>query len=294
MRKVTIQLRITERDSSVLIRHLNDIKKYKVLTIEEEVRLAKKINEGDLDAKNKFICCNARFVVSVAKTIYPYGLSLADLVSEGNLGLIEAARRYDETKGFKFITYSVWYIRQYIHKYIVEQRDLIKIPGNQRLILAKINKVNRQFEHLYNRIASYGEISELTGLSIQQVKDSLSNPGQILHLDRPINGSENLALIDVLEDENSTKPDEGVNIQSDQFILNELLALLSERQRAIIYHFFGLNNYARLTLDEIASVVKLSKERTRQLKDEGIRFMRWASKDKPLFQDYFQPPPSAL
>ena len=295
MRKIRIDIKITERESSVLNRHLNDIKKYRLLTIEEEVNLARRIKQGDLKAKNMLICANVRFVVSVAKTFYSCGLSLDDLISEGNIGLIEAARKFDETKGFKFITYSVWYIHQFIHKYIVEHRALIRIPGNQRLILARINKINHKFEHMYNRSASYEELSELTSLSIQQVKDSLSNPGQIFHLDKHVNDGESLALIDILEDKNTIKPDDEINNQSDLFNLNKLLAILSDRQQAIIQHFFGINNYSRLTLDEIAAVVKLSKERTRQLKDEGIKTMRWAIKDKQNFNDYsFQPPPNAL
>ncbi|MES2830143.1 MAG: RNA polymerase sigma factor RpoD/SigA [Bacteroidota bacterium] len=285
MKKISIQVKFTDRDSDALTRHLNDIRKYKLLTIEEEIELAKKIKLGDVDAKNRFICANARFVVSVAKTFYAYGVSLPDLVSEGNLGLIEAARRYDESKGFKFITYSVWYIRQYIHKYIVEQRGLIRIPGNQRIILAKINKVNQEFEHTFHRSATYEEIAERTDLSLQQVKDSLSNPGQVLHLDRMIGEKENLALIDVVVNENSVIPDHDMIIQSDNQNVIELLAILSERQRNIVQHFFGLNGFSRLTLDEIAEVVKLSKERTRQLKDEGIKLMRWSSKGKSMFNN---------
>lgn len=275
MRQLKITNNITSRESLSLDKYLSDINKIDLLTIEEEAELAKRIKEGDDQALDILTKANLRFVVSVAKKYQNNGLSLSDLINEGNIGLIKAARRFDETKGFKFISYAVWWIRQSILQAIVEHSRIIRLPHNKINNLSKINEVFLSFVQEFEREPTYDELSELLDIPVADVKVILQSTGRHLSTDAPISDEENASsLIDTISDPNITSPDMILLQQSIKDEIKFGLSFLAPKEEKILKAFFGIDHVKSMTLDEISQYYNTSKERVRQIKDRALRKLR--------------------
>ena len=284
MKKIKINPSITDRSNSLKI-YLRDIKKNNLLTIEEEIKLCRLIQEGNKDALDKLICANTRFVVSVAKAMRFENASLSELISLGNLGLIEAARKFDSSMGFRFISFAVWHIKREMYNYFLSKNP-IRIPQNQKITLAKINKLSAEFEQKNHRSPTIEEVVLLTGFKLEQVLDAMSSAISVVSIDESIKGDESLTLIDKLKNENSPAADEIVQNEATSKDIEQLLSILSKRDKSIVAMFFGLNGHTRMTLKEISITVNLSKERTRQIKDFSIKKMEKSIHNKRLRSDY--------
>jgi RNA polymerase primary sigma factor len=267
MRQLKITQSITNRESQSLDKYLHEIGKVDLITAEEEVELAQRIREGDQVALEKLTKTNLRFVVSVAKQYQNQGLTLGDLINEGNLGLIKAAKRFDETKGFKFISYAVWWIRQSILQAIAEQSRIVRLPLNQVGSLSKISKAFSKLEQEYEREPSPEELADILETTVDKVSDTLSNSGRHVSMDAPFVQGEENTLLDVLEnhdpDTDSSLIDESLSEE-----IKRSLATLTEREREIIVLFFGLGSNHQLSLEEIGEKFNLTRERVRQIKME--------------------------
>ena len=281
MRQLKITKSITNRESASLDKYLQEIGKEELISVEEEVELAQRIKKGDRDALEKLTRANLRFVVSVAKQYQNQGLSLPDLINEGNLGLIKAAEKFDETRGFKFISYAVWWIRQSILQALAEQSRIVRLPLNQVGSLNKINKAFSRFEQENERKPSPEELAESLELPRDKVTDTLKVSGRHISMDAPFIEGEDNSLLDVLPNNDSPK--------ADKFLLNESLvkeidrslATLTERERDIIKLFFGIG-IMEMTLEEIGEKFGLTRERVRQIKEKAIRRLRHTSRSKLL------------
>ncbi len=262
--------------------YLREIGETRLITAQEEVRLAKRIKEGDHEALEKLTKANLRFVVSVAKQYQNQGLSLADLINEGNIGLIKAAKRFDETRGFKFISYAVWWIRQAILQALAEQSRIVRLPLNRVGTLHKIGKISSSLEQEYGREPSPDEIAKELELSAVEVSDTLKISNSHLSLDAPFSTSEDNSLMDVLEDEFQPAPDEALLDESLRLEIERALDSLSRREAEVINLYFGLNHEKALTLEEIGARFNLTRERVRQIKEKAIRRLRHASRSKSL------------
>jgi RNA polymerase primary sigma factor len=262
--------------------YLREIGETRLITAEEEVKLAKRIKEGDQEALEKLTKANLRFVVSVAKQYQNQGLSLADLINEGNIGLIKAAKRFDETRGFKFISYAVWWIRQAILQALAEQSRIVRLPLNRVGTLHKIGKISSSLEQEYGREPSPSEIAKELELSAVEVSDTLRISNSHLSLDAPFSTSEDNSLMDVLEDEFQPAPDEALLDESLRLEIERALDTLSRREAEVINLYFGLNHEKALTLEEIGARFNLTRERVRQIKEKAIRRLRHASRSKSL------------
>ena len=262
--------------------YLREIGETPLLTAAEEVALAKRIRAGDHDALERLTKANLRFVVSVAKQYQNQGLSLADLINEGNIGLIKAAKRFDETRGFKFISYAVWWIRQAILQALAEQSRIVRLPLNRVGTLHKIGKVSSSLEQEFGREPSPEEIAEHLDLSEIEVSDTLKISNSHLSLDAPFSTSEDNSLIDVLEDEYQPSPDEQLLGDSLRVEIEKALETLTAREAEVINLYFGLNQEKALTLEEIGARFNLTRERVRQIKEKAIRRLRHASRSKSL------------
>jgi RNA polymerase primary sigma factor len=262
--------------------YLREIGETPLLTADEEVTLAKRIRAGDHDALEKLTKANLRFVVSVAKQYQNQGLSLADLINEGNIGLIKAAKRFDETRGFKFISYAVWWIRQAILQALAEQSRIVRLPLNRVGTLHKIGKVSSSLEQEFGREPSPEEIATHLDLSEIEVSDTLKISNSHLSLDAPFSTSEDNSLIDVLEDEYQPSPDEQLLGDSLRVEIEKALETLTAREAEVINLYFGLNQEKALTLEEIGARFNLTRERVRQIKEKAIRRLRHASRSKSL------------
>lgn len=281
MKKIKITTSITSRDESFK-KFLKEISKYPLLSVEEEVSLVLKAKQGDIGARDKIVLSNSRFVVSIAKTFQYTGLPLMDLISEGQFGLIDAVNRFDETRGFRLITFAVWQIRQTIYKFINDQLRMIRLPGNQIIIGSKVRRVSQELEQILERMPTHHEIADFTALTLSQIKDSITNPNLVLSIDKVSDYDSGTRLVDIIENANAPRTDYELDRTSDQINLDRLLRILPQRQIKIVQHFFGMNGYSHLTLEEIALTVGLSKERTRQLKDDGVRRLSIAVRHNPL------------
>jgi len=282
MRQLKITQSITNRESQSLDKYLHEIGKVDLITAEEEVILAQKIREGDQAALERLTKTNLRFVVSVAKQYQNQGLTLGDLINEGNLGLIKAAKRFDETKGFKFISYAVWWIRQSILQAIAEQSRIVRLPLNQVGSLSKISKAFSKLEQEYEREPSPEELAEILETTVDKVSDTLSNSGRHVSMDAPFVQGEENTLLDVLEntdpDTDSTLIDESLSEE-----IKRSLATLTEREREIIILFFGLSGANhQLSLEEIGEKFSLTRERVRQIKDKALQRLRHTSRSRIL------------
>lgn len=285
MRQLKITKSITNRESASLDKYLQEIGREELITAEEEVVLAKKIKDGDQEALEKLTRANLRFVVSVAKQYQNQGLSLPDLINEGNLGLIKAARRFDETRGFKFISYAVWWIRQSILQALAEQSRIVRLPLNQVGSLNKINKAYSKLEQEFEREPSAEEIASILDLPIDKVSDTMKVSGRHVSMDAPFANGEESSLLDVLVNHDSLKADNGLMMESLSKEIDRALSTLTERERDVVKLFFGIGLNHGLTLEEIGDKFDLTRERVRQIKEKAIRRLRHSSRSK-LLQQY--------
>ncbi|HIA35230.1 MAG TPA: RNA polymerase sigma factor RpoD/SigA [Flavobacteriales bacterium] len=284
MRQLKITKQLTNRETASLDKYLLDISKLELITAEEEVELAIKIRAGDQIALEQLTKANLRFVVSCAKQYQNQGLSLPDLINEGNLGLIKAAQRFDETRGFKFISYAVWWIRQSILQALAEQARVVRLPLNKIGSIQKINKAFSKLEQKFEREPSADEVAECLEVSTKDVNESMKNSGRHVSMDAPVsNNEENSAnLYDLMQSEDSPKPDSGLINESLQNEIERALATLPPREAEVVQCFFGLGGKPPMTLEEIGSRYDLTRERVRQIKDKAIRRLKSTSKSKLL------------
>ncbi len=281
MRQLKITQSITNRESQSLDKYLHEIGKVDLITAEEEVILAQKIRAGDQAALERLTKTNLRFVVSVAKQYQNQGLTLGDLINEGNLGLIKAAKRFDETKGFKFISYAVWWIRQSILQAIAEQSRIVRLPLNQVGSLSKISKAFSKLEQEYEREPSPEELAEQLETTVEKISDTLSNSGRHVSMDAPFVQGEENTLLDVLENRDPNT-DNNLIDESLSEEIKRSLATLTDREREIIVLFFGLGSNQPLSLEEIGEQFSLTRERVRQIKDKALQRLRHASRSRIL------------
>ena len=281
MRQLKITQSITNRESQSLDKYLHEIGKVDLISAEEEVILAQRIREGDQAALEKLTKTNLRFVVSVAKQYQNQGLTLGDLINEGNLGLIKAAKRFDETKGFKFISYAVWWIRQSILQAIAEQSRIVRLPLNQVGSLSKISKSFSKLEQEYEREPSPEELAVNLETTVDKVSDTLSNSGRHVSMDAPFVQGEENTLLDVLENDD---PDTDRTLMNESLSeeIQRTLSTLTDREREIIILFFGLGRNHPLSLEEIGEQFNLTRERVRQIKDKALQRLRHTSRSKLL------------
>lgn len=282
MRQLKITKSITNRESASLEKYLSEIGKEGMINAEEEVRLAKRIRDGDQDSLDKLTRANLRFVVSVAKQYQNQGLSLPDLINEGNLGLIKAAKRFDETRGFKFISYAVWWIRQSILQAIAEQSRIVRLPLNQVGSLGRISKAFSKLEQEYEREPSAEELAALTDIPIDKISDALRISGKHVSMDAPFSNGEENTLLDVIENAESPRADIQLMTESLNKEIDRSLSTLTEREREVIVLFFGLGLTHGLTLEEIGDKFDLTRERVRQIKEKAIRRLRHKQRCKLL------------
>ena len=273
MRQLKITQSITNRESTALEKYLQDISHEGLVSVEEEIELARKIKKGDVKALEKLTKANLRFVVSVAKQYQNQGLSLPDLINEGNLGLIKAAKKYDETRGFKFISYAVWWIRQSIMQAISEKSRIVRVPINQMGVIHKMRKVVQQFEQEYQRLPSIDEIAEQIDLPKEKIVEIMSMITKKISMDAPISTNDDGNLLDVLPNKNSPSADEDLLEEGLKKEIERLLVSLSEREQIILRGYFGINQ-REMSLEEIGEQTGLTRERVRQLKEKAIKRLR--------------------
>ena len=281
MRQLKIIKQVTNRETPSLDKYLHEIGRVELITAEEEVELARRIRQGDNGAIEKLVNANLRFVVSVAKQYQNQGLSLPDLINEGNLGLIKAAEKFDETRGFKFISYAVWWIRQSILQALAEQSRIVRLPLNQVGSLNKINKAFSKFEQENERTPSPEELADLLELPKEKVADTLRVSGRHVSVDAPFVEGEDNSLLDVLINNDSPNADRKLINESLSREIDRALSTLTERERDIIKLFFGIG-VQEMTLEEIGEKFALTRERVRQIKEKAIRRLRHTSRSKLL------------
>ena len=281
MRQLKITKSITNRESEALEKYLSEIGKEELLSAEEEVELAQRIRKGDKKALEKLTKSNLRFVVSVAKQYQNQGLSLPDLINEGNVGLIKAAEKYDETRGFKFISYAVWWIRQSILQAIAEQSRIVRLPLNQLGSMNKINRMLTKFEQENERRPSVDEISEVIDIPEEKVDEAINVSGRQVSVDAPFVDGEDNSLLDVLVNNDAPMADKQLVIESLQAEIMDALKMLTIRERNIITAFYGIGQ-PEMTLEEIGAKFGLTRERVRQIKEKAIRRLRGNTKNKIL------------
>jgi len=281
MRQLKITKSITNRESASLDKYLQEIGREELVTPEEEVELAQRIRKGDPVALEKLTRANLRFVVSVAKQYQNQGLSLPDLINEGNLGLIKAAQKFDETRGFKFISYAVWWIRQSILQALAEQSRIVRLPLNQVGSLNKINKALSKFEQENERQPSNEELSEMIDVPKDKISDTLRVSGRHVSVDAPFVEGEDNSLLDVLPNDDSPSADKGLVNESLNTEIERALSTLTDREREIVKSFFGIG-CQEMTLEEIGERFGLTRERVRQIKEKAIRRLKSPSRSKLL------------
>jgi len=282
MRQLKISKQITNRESESLDKYLQEIGKVDLITSDEEVELAKRIREGDQIALEKLTKANLRFVVSVAKQYQNNGLTLGDLINEGNLGLIKAAQRFDETRGFKFISYAVWWIRQSIMQALAEQSRIVRLPLNRVGSLNKISKTFSELEQRYQREPSSEELAEALDITTDEVTDTMKISGRHVSMDAPFAQGEENGLLDVLENTSEETPDSMLMMDSLRREVQRALATLTERESEVISYYFGLNGETAMTLEEIGERFNLTRERVRQIKEKATRRLRHSSRSNAL------------
>src|SRR5690554_1508144 len=282
MRQLKITKQVTNRESKSLDKYLQDISKIPLITADEEVELAQRIREGDQLALDKLTTSNLRFVVSVAKQYQNQGLTLPDLINEGNAGLVKAAKRFDETRGFKFISYAVWWIRQAILQALAEQSRIVRLPLNKIGSINKINKAYSFLEQTHERPPSAEEIATELDLTIKDVKQSMKISGRHVSMDAPLREGETSSLYDVVSSSDSPRPDRLLMTESLSLEIDRALNTLSQRESDVIRLNFGLSNQPPMTLDEIGKTFDLTRERVRQIREKGIKRLKHTSKSKIL------------
>ncbi len=282
MRQLKISKQITNRESQSLDKYLQEIGRVDLLTPDEEVELAVRIKKGDQLALEKLTKANLRFVVSVAKQYQNQGLTLGDLINEGNLGLIKAAQRFDETRGFKFISYAVWWIRQSILQALAEQSRIVRLPLNRVGSLNKISKTFSELEQKYEREPSPDEMAQFLDLTTAEVMDTIKISGRHVSMDAPFANGEENSLLDVLIDDGGETPDNELLNDSLRREVQRALSTLTHREADVVTLYFGLNGIQPLTLEEIGEKFSLTRERVRQIKEKAIRRLRHATRSKSL------------
>lgn len=282
MRQLNITKQVTNRETASLDKYLHDIGKVELITAEEEVELARKIKDGDQDALDRLTKANLRFVVSVAKQYQNQGLNLPDLINEGNLGLMKAAQRFDETRGFKFISYAVWWIRQSILQALAEQSRIVRLPLNKIGTINKIAKAYAQLEQELQREPKAEEVARFLDITEAEVKDSLRNASRHVSMDASLNQDEDNNMYDVLRSEDTPTPDKGLLYESLKLEINRLISTLPQREADVVKLYFGLDSKHPLTLEEIGEKFDLTRERVRQIKEKAIRRLKHTSKCKNL------------
>lgn len=285
MKQLTISKQITNRESISFDKYLAEIAKLPMITAEEEVELAKRIQAGDEEALKKLVSANLRFVVSVAKQYQNMGLKLDDLINEGNYGLVRAAQKFDEKRGFKFISYAVWWIRQSILSAIVEQSRLVRLPLNKIADIKKITNASVKLEQIHNREPTTEEVAEVLEMKASEIEDIMNFAKWHVSLDSPFSSDEEGSLIDVLEDTSALNPSEKLVSQSLSIEITRLLASLNDREKEVIKLFYGLGNKRAHSLEEIAEKLSLSRERIRQLRDQSLKKLSQSTKVQ-LFKNY--------
>ena len=282
MRQLKITKQVTNRETASLDKYLQEIGKVDLITADEEVELAQRIKAGDQTALEKLTKANLRFVVSVAKQYQNQGLTLPDLINEGNLGLIKAAKRFDETRGFKFISYAVWWIRQSILQALAEQFRIVRLPLNK---IGSINKINKMFAFLEQeneRPPSAEEIAKKLDMTVNDVKESMKNSGRHVSMDAPLIEGEDSNLYDVLNSGESPNPDKKLLHESLRIEINRALETLTPREADVVKLYFGLGEHQPMTLEEIGETFDLTRERVRQIKEKAIRRLKHTSRSKIL------------
>jgi RNA polymerase primary sigma factor len=282
MRQLKIVKQITNRESQSLDKYLQEIGKVDLITSEVEVELAKRIREGDQMALEKLTKANLRFVVSVAKQYQNNGLTLGDLINEGNVGLIKAAKRFDETRGFKFISYAVWWIRQSIMQALAEQSRIVRLPLNRVGTLNKITKTFSDLEQKFQREPSTEEMAEVLQVTTEEVADTLKIGSRHVSMNAPFVQGEENGLLDVLENDSEETPDSGLMVDSLRREVQRALSTLTQRESDVMAFYFGLNGADALTLEEIGQKFNLTRERVRQIKEKATRRLRHSSRSKTL------------
>jgi len=282
MRQLKIAKQVTNRESLSLDKYLHEIGKINLVTSEEEIELAKKIKRGDKEALETLIKANLRFVVSVAKQYQNQGLSLPDLINEGNLGLIKAAQRFDETRGFKFISYGVWWIRQSILQALAEQARIVRLPLNKIGSITRINKTFSRLEQEFQREPTVDEVAFLLETSPDIIEDALKVSLHHISMDAPIHNEEGNSLYDVMLNEDSLSPDSGLMNNSLRKEIERTLSAFCEREADVIRYFFGLSGHRQHTMEEIGDEFGLTKERVRQIKEKTIKKMKNQYRNKLL------------
>ena len=282
MRQLKITKSITNRESASFEKYLQEIGKEELITAQEEVELARRIRQGDQRALEKLVRANLRFVVSVAKQYQTQGLSLPDLINEGNLGLIKAAKKFDETRGFKFISYAVWWIRQSIMQALAEQARIVRLPLNQLGAANKVKKAFSELEQKFEREPSPEELIAVLDLPMDKVANTMKMPGKHVSMDAPLIQGEDSTLLDVLENGDSPGADSALINESLQKEINRSLATLSEREQDVVKMFYGIGIQHGLSLEEIGEKFDLTSERVRQIKEKAIKTLRQNSRNKLL------------
>lgn len=281
MRQLKITKQVTNRETASLDKYLQEIGRVELISAEEEVELAQRIKQGDQKALEKLTKANLRFVVSVSKQYQNQGLSLPDLINEGNLGLIKAAQRFDETRGFKFISYAVWWIRQSILQALAEQSRIVRLPLNKIGSINKINKAYAQLEQEHERAPNHIEIAEMLDIPENEVKESLKNSGRHVSMDAPLVQDEETTMYDVIRNEGPT-PETGLIYESLRKEINRAIATLTPREADVVKLYFGLDGHHPMTLEEIGEKFDLTRERVRQIKEKAIRRLKHTSRSKIL------------
>ncbi|MFO7851476.1 MAG: sigma-70 family RNA polymerase sigma factor [Bacteroidota bacterium] len=282
MRQLKITKQVTNRDTPSLDKYLQEIGKVDLISAEEEVSLARKIKEGDKAALAKLVKSNLRFVVSVAKQYQNQGMSLPDLINEGNLGLIKAAQRFDETRGFKFISYAVWWIRQAILQALAEQARIVRLPVNKIGSINKINRVFARLEQEFEREPSSQEIADVLQVAPEEVKEVLRSNGRTVSMDAPISNEEDNDMYDVIHSDDSPSPDKHLINESLTYEIERALSTLSPREAKVIKLYFGINMKHPLTLEEIGEELSLTRERVRQIKEKALKRIQYTTRSKIL------------
>ena len=282
MRQLKITRQVTNRDTASLDKYLQEIGKVDLITADEEVVLAQKIRAGDYDALERLTKANLRFVVSVSKQYQNQGLSLPDLINEGNLGLIKAAQRFDETRGFKFISYAVWWIRQSILQALAEQARIVRLPLNKIGSINKISKALSRLEQEFEREPNVQEIARHLNVDESEVIESLKNSGRHVSMDAPLKQDEDNNLYDILRSEENQNPESGLMYDSLKTEIERAVSTLTKREADVLRLYFGLNSKHPLTLEEIAEKFDLTRERVRQIKEKAIRRLKQTSRSKLL------------
>jgi RNA polymerase primary sigma factor len=282
MRQLKITKQVTNRDTPSLDKYLQEIGRVDLISPEDEVILARKIKSGDDNALRKLVKANLRFVVSVAKQYQNQGMSLPDLINEGNLGLMKAAQRFDETRGFKFISYAVWWIRQAILQALAEQARIVRLPVNK---IGSINRINRAFARLeqeYEREPSSQEIAEMLEMFPEDVKEALKTNGRTLSMDAPISSEEDNTMYDVLQSNDTPSPDRNLINESLAYEIERALSTLAPRESKVLKLYFGLGMKHPFTLEEIGEELSLTRERVRQIKEKAIKRIQFTTRCKIL------------